>query len=951
MKRIMLVLVTICILLLDGPIFVYASNYIPSISCDTFSNELIELDKKYNDEPVGNRLIVKSKHKINVLDSVDVIEGYEDLHIVQFDNSDSAEKALAYYSKNKQIEYAECDSTVQITEEETEEDEESAKEHITWGAEYVDYDGYISTIENFPEIVVGVIDTGIDYNHEFLSERTIRTNFNSSDSGNENDELDDNGHGSHVSSTIVDCTSDNIKLADYKCLNKNGSGDLTGIISAIYAAIDDNVNVINMSFGAYSPNSNFFKDVVETAVEKDVTVCVAAGNSGKDAIEFTPASEEKCITVAAINSKGDFPYWTNYGDVVDILAPGVDIYGCWKNGGYKTASGTSMASPHVAAAAALVKTKHPEWTPKNIRDFLVFNGNKANGIGLGNKQVDSLNTKAVLRLGEFYDEHNTRPPSPVFSKTSGRYDDGLTVELCCEDNDAEIFYNIFEYGDYSEFDFATATKYTEPISVTKSSRIVAKSYYRERIPSNSSTAIYFVSDYDTEEFDIDDNGMITAYYGNSSYIVIPKRIRGVLVKGIGEGVFGEEELKTSKLVEISVPQSMECIGKEAFKNCDHLKAFYGGNIKTVDKKAFYYCLNLANFNISTVESIDEYSFAFTRLQLIDNSKLTEIPSFAFTDVYPAQTVNLPNVKVIQEEGLGMCNDIIQLNLPKVETLYGGALYCLGVVESIDLPSLKYLYDDNVFGLCHELKYVNLKSLENKIPRECFAACSNLEYVYCPKVKLIEENAFDAHSDIRFIFTPKAETIYSLPQQNIDIYCSDKLKYMNRSTYDVIDESVKYRIIAPAGSYAEQWANENNAIFVNSESMAKAKGGSIRPIDNGLRFGFSWDEIHELVEIADNIEYGFEYAYGETDELNKTKKANNYVYHPDDNNTTFNLVFTGVPKSSFDVIISARAYVNIDGMIFKSPILYRSFSGVANAALNDNTLDEGIKEQIRQALEA
>ena len=230
MKKVLIALLAICVIVAGEPWFVYAYDYVPPISCETFSDELVELDKKYNDEPVSNRLIVKSKHKIDVLDSVDVIQGYKDLHILQFGDSASAEAALAYYNKNQQIEYAECDSTVQITEEVIEEEEQATKEHITWGAEYVDYDGFISTIENFPEIVVGVIDTGIDYNHEFLSDRVIRTNFNTSDSGNENDELDDNGHGSHVSSTIVDCTSYNIKVANYKCLNKNGSGDLTGII-------------------------------------------------------------------------------------------------------------------------------------------------------------------------------------------------------------------------------------------------------------------------------------------------------------------------------------------------------------------------------------------------------------------------------------------------------------------------------------------------------------------------------------------------------------------------------------------------------------------------------------------------------------------------------------------------------------------------------------------------
>jgi len=150
--------------------------------------------------------------------------------------------------------------------------------------------------------------------------------------------------------------------------------------------------VANMSLGGkYS--STAIDAAISNAVDAGVTFVVAAGNKGEDASNFTPASNGKVLTVSAVNDldgkgggKGgpnDDTFWTysNFGKNVRIAAPGVNIESTWKSYGdrndtYWTQSGTSMAAPHVAGAAGLVKAVHPEMKPQDVYTTLIESGKK-----------------------------------------------------------------------------------------------------------------------------------------------------------------------------------------------------------------------------------------------------------------------------------------------------------------------------------------------------------------------------------------------------------------------------------------------------------------------------------------------------------------------------------------------------------------------------------------------
>ncbi|WP_457636834.1 S8 family serine peptidase [Oceanithermus sp.] len=277
--------------------------------------------------------------------------------------------------------------------------EELSEQVVPWGIERI---GATTTVAKGSGVSVYVVDTGIKIGHEDLQD-----NYDSADgfavvecrgSGCLAPWDDDNGHGTHVSGTIGAVDNDlgvigvapQVTLHAVKVLSKTGSGSTSGIITGIEWVIDhDNggaPKVINMSLGGagsddqdgeYCPevrSTDAFHNVIQRAVcDYNITVVVAAGNEDADASTSTPAAYDEVITVSATNSDDDWPYWSNYGEDVDIAAPGVDILSTWNDGTYNTISGTSMATPHVTGAAAVVLSANPGFTPLQVKEALLAN--------------------------------------------------------------------------------------------------------------------------------------------------------------------------------------------------------------------------------------------------------------------------------------------------------------------------------------------------------------------------------------------------------------------------------------------------------------------------------------------------------------------------------------------------------------------------------------------------
>ena len=234
----------------------------------------------------------------------------------------------------------------------------------TWGIDRVDqYDLPLDKAYNYStsgtEVKVFVVDTGVRATHVELAGRVdpgvtmINDGLGTSDG---------NGHGTHVSATIAGTTYGLAKAArivPVRVLDSTGTGTSSGVISGLNWIATQIIPgttkaVVNMSLGGIqSPAVN---TAVESLVALGVTVVVASGNSGADACASSPASAPNAITVSATDSADRFASYSNIGSCVDILAPGTGITSAWatSNTATNTISGTSMASPHVAGAAALL---------------------------------------------------------------------------------------------------------------------------------------------------------------------------------------------------------------------------------------------------------------------------------------------------------------------------------------------------------------------------------------------------------------------------------------------------------------------------------------------------------------------------------------------------------------------------------------------------------------------
>lgn len=226
---------------------------------------------------------------------------------------------------------------------------------LPWGVDRIDADLAWATSTGDPA-KVAVIDTGIDLKHPDLMDN-IKGGANFTTAKNYND---DNGHGTHVAGT-VGALSNAIgvvgvaPLADLyavKVLDRTGSGYLSWVIAGLNWAAQNGMQVANMSLGTSSYSATF-EQAVKNAYGAGLIMVAAAGNSYGGAVGY-PAKFAEVIAVSATDSSDNLASFSSVGPEVDFAAPGVSIYSTYKESTYKTLSGTSMASPHVAGTVALV---------------------------------------------------------------------------------------------------------------------------------------------------------------------------------------------------------------------------------------------------------------------------------------------------------------------------------------------------------------------------------------------------------------------------------------------------------------------------------------------------------------------------------------------------------------------------------------------------------------------
>ncbi|MBN2591413.1 MAG: S8 family serine peptidase [Sedimentisphaerales bacterium] len=367
-----------------------------------------------------------------------------------------------------------------------------------------------------PDVVIAVIDTGVDWNHPDLAENIWRNIGEIEGDGLDNDEngfvddiygwdfvsvdpcevfpgedpgppdnypMDFEGHGTHVAGIAGACGNNglgvsgicwNAKIMNLRAGFKNSSGKgvlaSTDIANALIYAADNGADIVNMSFGG--PDiSHIEREAIDYCYSSGVLLIAAAGNDSSDHPLY-PAGYSNVIAVAASTISDRRDYYSNYGVWVDITAPGSSIYSTLTGGGYGNKSGTSMASPIVAGAAALIKSAWPSWSSDQIALQLLatstginehkqeFTNNFVNLLGAGRVDINEALTEilppklGVVSLWADDEDGNLDPNETVVLwpclRNYSIFQEGVSIEVNSVDPYVTILDNSSFIGDVGE---------------------------------------------------------------------------------------------------------------------------------------------------------------------------------------------------------------------------------------------------------------------------------------------------------------------------------------------------------------------------------------------------------------------------------------------------------------------------------------------------------------------
>ena len=331
-------------------------------------DEYIVVFKDDVKDPPGLAKALSNKHKGTVKHTYSqALKGFA----AKMSAKDAAELA-----KDPSVAFVEQDQVVTTT---------TTQSPVTWGLDRIDQRFLpLSNSYTFTGLGSGVrayiIDTGIQTSHSDFGGRALAVYDAFGGSGQ-----DCNGHGTHVAGTVGGATygvAKRVYLRGVRVLNCAGSGTWGGVIAGMDWVRVNGIKpaVANMSLGGgFSAAVNA---AATNLANSGIFVAVAAGNSNANACSFSPASAAGVLTVAASDRTDRRASFSNYGQCVEIYAPGVAVTSDWLGGGVATLNGTSMASPHAAGVAALYKGRFGDVTSNFLVNWIIANSTA--GVIIGN---------------------------------------------------------------------------------------------------------------------------------------------------------------------------------------------------------------------------------------------------------------------------------------------------------------------------------------------------------------------------------------------------------------------------------------------------------------------------------------------------------------------------------------------------------------------------------------
>lgn len=361
---------------------------------DEFNEALEQLVAQYDDELVisgmrsTNRLLLKFDGDgidLTRFPAATVIADEDNYLVIQFASEEEAQRCLEALRAMGSVLFADMDEYSVVIDGAAPQRSSSGIPYVspytgdayyTWGVEYLGLDqlaAWLKTQQTVP-VTVAVLDTGsepCDENrHRFLDGADMNQPGHKG-------WTDEDGHGTHVAGTIIDCTWGlDVSIFPVRVF-KGNRAPTAYIVQGLKLAIQQQVDVINMSLGgkcgATGPDGDCGDPgdyYIHQAVQQGIVVVVAAGNDAEDSGTFCPAHLGDCIVVAACDDQGGIASFSNYGQSVDVCAPGVDVVSYYPGETLMALDGTSMASPHIAALAAMLKMYLPDKTPKQLEKYI-----------------------------------------------------------------------------------------------------------------------------------------------------------------------------------------------------------------------------------------------------------------------------------------------------------------------------------------------------------------------------------------------------------------------------------------------------------------------------------------------------------------------------------------------------------------------------------------------------
>lgn len=407
-------LLAVCFVMLSaGTKQVYAAVHVPRLSEKRFEAELLDMVDEYDgyvlksraarDPYLSRRLILKSADRTidpAVYGAVEAIQDREGHYILQFESADAAMQAQEKLEQLSSTIYVEPDRYVFLASADNVHDRLEDEEVVNWGVNAIGADifaWYLKKTGAEGSVKVAVLDSGIRKTHEIFEER-LSPNGEYDYYSKDDDASDEYGHGTMVAGIVAQCTKglDNIRIIPVRVLGSTG-GTSFSICAAAVLGVSNYADVLNLSFAMSSTTiselsegqleeSRYMEECIHNVTEAGTVVVISAGNSHGDSAQYVPANitddiAAGCIVVGNSTKQKTPSTSSNYGEAVDVSAPGTGIVSSYIGSDRKYAmnSGTSFSAPHVAAAAAMLKLYDPSLSPAEIEMELESHVNPLNG--------------------------------------------------------------------------------------------------------------------------------------------------------------------------------------------------------------------------------------------------------------------------------------------------------------------------------------------------------------------------------------------------------------------------------------------------------------------------------------------------------------------------------------------------------------------------------------------